>query len=239
MVFSERLSFAFRRPDLALRRVRGLPASEIHLDEIKAFVPAPSVILEAGAFDGTDTIRMAQTWPNALIHSFEPFPPIFAKLEEVTQDLTNVKRWPLALSNRTGQEEMFISLRPGDGSREPSWSESSSLRSPKEHLVVSPTVEFPERLLVNTTTLDQWASESNISRVDFAWLDLQGVELDVLQASPQLLSSIKAVHMEISRKELYEGQPVYPEVIEWMRGVGFELAIDRVSVHWGNALFVR
>ena len=71
------------------------------------------------------------------------------------------------------------------------------------------------------------------------WLDLQGMELSVLQASPDVLARTLVVSMEVSRHELYEGGALYPEVITWMRSQGFEAVIDRVLVAFGNMLFVN
>ena len=69
---------------------------------LKKLLPADPIIVEAGAFDGKDSKKMCQEWPNGIIHSFEPVPEIFALLGENTQDCPNIKRYPYALSNSTG-----------------------------------------------------------------------------------------------------------------------------------------
>ena len=131
---------------------------------------------------------------------------------------------------------MFVSDVPGvQGAR----GGSSSLLRPTGHEQMFPEVEFVETVDVPVTTLDLWAEEFEVGRVDFAWLDLQGMELAVLSASPRVLGGLTAVCMEVSRRELYADGPLYPEVVAWMQSQGFSVAVDRVPVIVGNMLFVR
>ena len=65
------------------------------------------------------------------------------------------------------------------------------------------------------------------------------MELAVLQASPEVLVQTRAIAIEVFRKELYEGSGLYPEVVAWLQSQGFEVAIDRVFVGFGNMLFVN
>jgi len=87
--------------------------------------------------------------------------------------------------------------------------------------------------------LSAWAAQEGVDRVDFMWLDMQGMELPVLRASPDLLAATAAVVMEVSREELYVDTPLYDEVVQWMTSQRFRVAIDRVGVTFGNMLFVR
>jgi hypothetical protein len=65
------------------------------------------------------------------------------------------------------------------------------------------------------------------------------MELRVLGASPVVLGAASVICLEVPRRELYAGNPVYDEVIGWMRERGFRVAIDRVNRTFGNVLFVR
>ena len=77
------------------------------------------------------------------------------------------------------------------------------------------------------------------SQIDMLWLDLQGMELPVLKASPDVLNRASAVVLEVSRQELYAGSGTYKEVAAWMSGHGFVIAVERVTTFFGNVLFVR
>ncbi len=87
-------------------------------------------------------------------------------------------------------------------------------------------------------TLDNWARDKGVDRIDFMWLDMQGMELPALKAAGPVLATTRAISMEVARKELYAGCARYDEIVSWMRGQGFRPAIDRVTFLAGNILFL-
>jgi FkbM family methyltransferase len=228
-----KLLFAATRPGLVLRRLRGLEVIDISLDEIAAHLGPAPVVVEAGAADGTDTERIARHWPQGTVHAFEPVPSSYQKLVERTRDLPNVVTHHLALSDAVGTATMHVS------SNAAGVADSSSLLTPTGHVEAFPDVAFDSSVEVPATTLDQWAADAGVRAVDFLWLDLQGMELRVLAASPRLLATARAVCLEVLRVELYDGNPLYDEVLSFMRDHGFDVAIDRVNRTFGNVLFVR
>lgn len=230
-----RVLFAGRRPDLAVRRLRGLEVDGISIEEIERTIGPPRTVFEAGACDGRDTVRMATAWPSASIYALEPIPSAYRVAAQAAQHLDNVDLRPLALSARIGTDRMHVSSW-ADGSPRP---HSSSLLKPTRHTAAHPTIVFRETVEVETLTLDAWLGSTNETVIDLLWLDLQGSELSVLRASPDALKRIRAVHMEVSREELYEKSPTYFEVLDWMASEGFKRAIDRVPAVSGNILFIR
>jgi FkbM family methyltransferase len=206
---------------------------------LKQFLPDNPIIVEAGAFDGNDTKKMAKQWPAGIIHAFEPVPEIYERLVNNTQNITNVFRYPLALSDHNGNAEFYIServTRPGIASQ------AGSLHKPKERLAHSPLI-FPRTTTVNTITLDQWAQDNNIMHIDLLWLDTQGHEQAILQAAPHMIKNINVVLAEVSFIESYEGQPQYQAFVTWMNAHGFDYVgrdfQDMPTSFFGNALFVR
>jgi len=216
-----RLGALLRKRDLGM-----IPKSYI-----KRFLPKNPVVVDAGAHIGRDTIEMARMWPSGTIHAFEPIPQLYSQLELNTASTKNITCYPMALSDRLGSFPIHVSSGFDDG--------SSSLLAPREHLTVHPQVEFLETIHVPTTTLDSWAKDNDISRVDFLWLDLQGHELSVLKASPKVLRTVIAIHTEVSLKTMYEGSALYPELRSWLEQKGFE--VKREALPWsdmGNVFFV-
>lgn len=209
------------------------------LDVIKPFLPDNPIIVEVGAFDGHDTKKMVSQWPNGIIHAFEPVPEIYDRLVTNTSMLNNVHRYPVALSNHTGNAEFYVSEKPNKPGIA---SQAGSLYKPKERLHHSPLI-FPRMTSVPTITLDQWADENGITTIDLLWLDTQGHELAILQAAPKMIEHIKVVFAEVSFIESYEGQPLYKDVVAWMEQHGFEQIgrdfVDTTNSFFGNALFVR
>lgn len=209
------------------------------IETIKQFLPNNPVVVEAGAFDGHDTKKIALQWPEGIVHAFEPVPEIYERLLKNTSMLSNVYRYPLALSDNTGTSEFYISEKP---TKPGIASQAGSLHKPKERLSRSPII-FPRMATVQTITLDQWADENGISAIDLLWLDTQGHELAILQAAPKMIHHIKVVLAEVSFIESYEGQPLYENVVTWMAEHGFEQVgrdfADTTQSFFGNALFVR
>jgi FkbM family methyltransferase len=200
---------------------------------IQRFLPAKPVIIDCGAHDGADTINMARRWPGARLHAFEPVPEVYARLRANTRAYPNIECYPLAISDRTGVDEMHISTGASDA--------SSSLLTPGTHLEDHPAVLFESKRQVETTTFSDWARDHGVSRVDLFWLDMQGSEPDALRASKDLLRTATAVYTEVSVKEVYHGISLYPEFRSWMAGQGFRVALEAVPDGWdaGNVLFVK
>lgn len=209
------------------------------IEILKQFLPDSPVIVEAGAFDGNDTIKMAGQWQAGTMYAFEPVPEIYERLIQNTHKYINVHSYPYALSDHNGTALFYVSERPDRPGRA---SQAGSLHKPKERLSKSPLI-FPRTALVQTITLDQWAYENNISKIDLLWLDTQGHELAILKAAPHMIKNIHVILAEVSFIESYEGQPPYEEVVVWMYDHGFELVgrdFDNTTTSFfGNALFCR
>jgi FkbM family methyltransferase len=206
---------------------------------ISPYLPENPCIIEAGAFDGCDTQKIATFFPKATIHAFEPVPTIFKKLEERTRCFPQIHRYQLALSDRTGNSTFYVSEKPTHPGIP---SQAGSLLQPKERLSHS-AMQFPYTIDVATITIDEWAQRSAIDLIDMLWLDLQGHELSVLQAASTMLPRVRVIYTEVSFIESYAGQPQYHQVRAWIESQGFTLlGTDFQEPHswfFGNALFVR
>jgi 2-O-methyltransferase len=214
------------------------------LSLIMSYLPNQPVILEAGAYIGTESVIMSKIWPEGHVHAFEPVPEIYHSLQETTKSSSNISTYPLALSQTNGAAIFYIS----EDVRAPNTaSASSSLRPPKEHLDVCDTVTFPRTITVQTQTLDSWAQANQINHVDFLWLDMQGSELEMLMASPEILKTVQVILTETIFIEAYQGQYLFPEMKKWMEEQGFSLIggnfnpeNPREEGRWfGDAIFVK
>lgn len=235
MASREKILFAASRPDLVFRKIRGLSVIEITPNEARRYLPNNPVILEAGALNGLDTVRLASEWPQGVVHAFEPVPSAYEDVVRRTCHLDRVRRYNVALSHSSGKSPMHVSSDVMGGPR----TDSSSLLRPADHLRLIPDVVFGDTIDVDTLTIDDWASQNGIGKVDFMWLDMQGSELGALKASPRIMATVSVVCMEVSRSEMYAGSGVYGDVCSWMKDLGFRIAINRVSLHFGNMMFVR
>lgn len=199
---------------------------------IQKYLPDNPVILDAGAYNGNDPIEMATMWPDATIHAFEPCPNTYEKLVKSTASFTNIHCYKLALSDKKGSQKLYVS----SGEHEI----SSSLLQPKEHLRYYAYVNFNDQIDVQTTTIDKWTTENNISKIDMLWLDMQGMEFLALKASPDILKTVNVIFTRITSVELYQGVQLFPEFKRWLEMQGFKFIKEEwVNAIEGNALFVR
>lgn len=209
------------------------------LAHIAPLLPQNPIIVEAGAFHGHDTLRMAARWPQGTIHAFEPVPELYTKLVAATVQHPNIKCYNFALSDHDGIATFYQSEKPNKPGIP---SQAGSLHKPKERLAHSP-IQFPSTIQVNTITLETWAKEHGVDHVDCLWLDMQGHELSVLEAAPHLLKTVRVIWAEVSFIESYEGLPLMPEVKAWIESQGFaEVGRDfenETDWFFGNMLFSR
>lgn len=68
--------------------------------------------------------------------------------------------------------------------------------------------------------------------VDFLKLDVQGAEPMVLKSARQTLQRTAVIHCEVEFAPIYAGQPLYPEVQQFLNTHGFELIDLLVSTRY-------
>ena len=154
-------------------------------------------------------------------------------LRSATVAFPNVTPVRVALGGTDGTVEMHVAKAQGSGA-----ADSSSILAPLRHREVFPHVDFVGEQCVELRTLDSLAEQFGI-HPRFLWLDVQGAELMVLGASPRTRASCRAVFMEVSRVQLYEGAPTYRTVVRQMMAWGFRPVLDQVGAVAGNILFAR
>lgn len=214
-------------------------AKKYLLDTLKKHLPPDPIIVEGGAFIGNDTLRMAHAWPEASIYAFEPVPEIFRHLYNNTKNYPNIYPVNLALGDTDGKRLFWPSQNPKKNS---SPSQAGSLLPPKERLNWS-NVSFLEPIELPTITLASWIKEQEIEHIDLLWLDLQGYELPVMQASESVITQIPLIYTEVHFIEAYQGQAQYHELKQWLESVGFTMIAkdfpEKPDWFFGNVLFIN
>lgn len=204
----------------------------VSLEFIGTFLPEDPVIVEAGAKFGTDTKKMSLFWPKGRIFTFEPVPELYSATVHNTRNYRNVKCCPLALSERSGEDTLFVSSGKSVG--------ASSLLRPNVHLNIHPDTFFNSEIEVRTISIDDFAEQENISAVDFLWLDTQGTELAIMKGAPRIMKTVKLIHTEVSLMEVYDNAPLYAEVRQWLESQGFCVIAEELPwADMGNVLFKR
>lgn len=195
---------------------------------LTTLLPKNSIIIEAGAHIGRDTVKLAALFPQGHVHAFEPNPHAYAQLIDTTKNINNITCYPYALSNKTGTAELQVSEQI---------SALSSLHSPTKILQEKPFLSF-HLVQVNTITINEWAQKHNINHIDFMWLDMQGHELAALQGAICLLQMVKALLVEVNLEQRYANQPLYQEIKGYLAQHNFYVYAEYLHHgSWGNALF--
>jgi FkbM family methyltransferase len=158
---------------------------------------------------------------------------IYNRLVYNTSAYSGIHCYKLALGNQNGVQFFYVSEGASDA--------SSSLLEPQDHLTDHPDTAFNNKIEVQTVTLDDWANQNNITKIDLLWLDMQGFELAMLKASKHILKSVSAIHTEVSTKETYKGVGLYKDYRAFLEEQGFTAVVEAIPEKWdmGNVLFVR
>lgn len=108
---------------------------------------------------------------------------------------------------------------------ETSWVYTGSLFKPNQKVgeaftalweTMIPVAEHP----VNTVALDDLLGDQVI---DYIKIDVQGGELAVFQGAERLLANTLVIHTEVEFVEMYENQPLFSDVDQYLRHQGFGL----------------
>jgi FkbM family methyltransferase len=152
----------------------------------------------------------------SIIYAFEPCPSTFAILEKnlLKNELTKVRAVQVALSDQTGEANLYVNAALKDG--------LNSLEDPSHS-----DAEVVGREAVQTITLDDFVARERVSRVDIMKVDVEGAELLVFRGGRKLLKRPDAPLI------LYEGYSwctagfhYHPVELMWhLEEFGYELFI--------------
>jgi len=167
----------------------------------------PRQIVDVGAFKGTWTTECMKVFPDAQYFLIDPLPANRAALAELASRHASVTPWFGAAGAHDG--ELVVHSHAD---------QSSPL------VAVEPEWRATESITVPMRTLDSFVSSGEIAPPQLIKADVQGYELEVLRGASETLASADAVLLEVSFRELYEGQPLAHEVIAFLGDRGFLIA---------------
>lgn len=99
--------------------------------------------------------------------------------------------------------------------------DSSSLLQPK---VAVAEESFPgfsfgsaAKIMVKVRPLDEIAREAGLGVIDLLKVDVQGAELDVFRGAGGVLERTRVIHVEVGFTPVYEAQPLFHQVYDFLR----------------------
>lgn len=202
----------------------------------------PLTIFEIGACEGLDTVRYARRFPNATVYAFEPVPSNVEELRKLLEEhsIRNVYVVEAAVSDTNEPATLHLSSTAKGHEKDGDWdygNKSSSLLAPDQHLKRYEFVAFNDTITVPSTTLTRFCTEQSIRHVDFVHMDVQGAELRVLAGAQ--MEAIGAIWLEVSKIQLYAGQPLVKDVKAFMKKHGFSLYLSKMGKVQGDQLYVN
>ncbi|MCH8148627.1 MAG: FkbM family methyltransferase [Planctomycetes bacterium] len=203
------------------------------MDDMKALLPEPRVILDCGANVGQSAASFRRAFPQADIYSFEPVRAVFQQLQSKCEEV-GVHAVRKAVGDRDGQATIHLTASP----------EASSLLGFQEGNPCAKWTKEVGEEVVDICTLDRWCRDSEVDphRVDLLKLDVQGGELKALHGAKALLRSVRMVYLEVSFVPMYKDSPLHAEIDSFMGECGFRqhgIYPSDQPHHWGDALFVK
>jgi FkbM family methyltransferase len=177
---------------------------------------SPDLVIDVGANEGQYAERMLQMARGIRIVSFEPLSSAHRKL---TQAARKYPRWQVAercaIGSASGSIEINISQN----------SQSSSILPMQPALLdAAPETAYVAQESVPIKRLDA-VIQQYLRSGETAYLkvDTQGYEEQVLLGAEGLLPSLSGIQLELSLVELYQGERLAFDMIEFVESLGFHL----------------
>jgi FkbM family methyltransferase len=228
---------------LEISRAKKSATVDLHtaLLEFHAYKPIRRVI-DVGANIGQTAVEFARLFPEAQIHSIEPYSIAFAALKEASQSLPNVSPHNLAIGNSTGETALRVHKA----------SVTNSILTPAMRATELLGNELLESAgagyeLVRMETIEQFCRNQAIDAIDLLKSDTQGYEDRVLDGCGELLtpSKIRLFMLEVLFIDHYQCQADFGRIYSYLLERGYKLyglynlhTTVRSGYMWADAVFV-
>jgi len=199
-------------------------------------------IFDVGAHIGQTAERLTAAFPQALIYSFEPDPASFAKLRALADSVGRIHAINAAVGDTDGHAAFYVNR----------FDETSSLLKAapgaSQYLLDASGLTLHSEISVPVFSLDRFCEEHGITRIDLLKLDAQGYEMRILDGAWALVGrlAIPLIYLEVSFVRIYEGQPLFPEIYQYLFERGYRLVwLYETSFHThfyclgANAIFIH
>ncbi|MEH2342465.1 MAG: FkbM family methyltransferase [Nostoc sp.] len=181
------------------------------------------LVLDVGANTGQYYNFLRELGYSGKVVSFEPLSDAYSQLAKMSK---KHPAWQIAPRTAIGNSEGEISINISGNSQS-----SSLLPMLDSHKTACPESNYIGTETVNITHLDYIAPHYITAHNKvFLKLDVQGFEQQVLEGAKGILPQIKGIQLEMSLVQLYQGEPLFREMLDYMVQIGY-------SLHWLKPTF--
>jgi FkbM family methyltransferase len=173
-----------------------------------------STIVDIGANRGQFSLVARRCFPAARIIAFEPLNPAAERFRNALHGDSLVTLHQVAIGHSKGDATMHVAAEDDSSSLLPITELQRSLFAGTRE-VATATVEVD--------TLSGRIKDGELQSPALLKIDVQGYELAVLHGCDSLLPRFSHVYIECSFVELYAGQALAAEVIDYLSDHGFDL----------------
>jgi FkbM family methyltransferase len=192
-------------------------------------------ILHIGACLGEEK-PFYETFNPEKIYWFEPNPNLISELSnKIKSEKYESILFPYAVGKENGS--LPFNIIGDDRETNPG---CSSLRNLKEHSKMYPNIKWKNSVMVDVVNIDSFITENNlVQEFDLVSLDTQGNDFDILSSS-QFIFTARAIVIETSELELYDGQVVEKELTKFLESKGFiKEYYSKFHPSWGDTLYIK
>lgn len=173
-------------------------------------------ILDVGANNGAYGRELRQGGYHGKVLSFEPLTQAHGNLKNIAASDSN---WfiadRMALGDESGEVEINISENLVSSS-------ILDMNSRHEQSAQESRYTAKEKTPLNRLDQVDLSALGDVKKL-FLKIDTQGFEMPVLKGAEGILENIHGIQVELSLVELYDGQMLYRDIIEWLAERGFHL----------------
>lgn len=182
-------------------------AAGIEHEKLLKNIPSCHLIVDVGANRGQFSLVARRFFPKALIYSFEPQPKPARLYKALFKGDPQVIFFNGGIGPIAGKFPMHVSLKD----------DSSSL-FPISHLqnYFFPGTYKKDEILVEIGPLDYWLKNVMFHSPALLKIDVQGYELEVLRGCENLLDNFQYIYVEASFYELYMGQALADQIVDFL-----------------------
>lgn len=202
-----------RRPDLFRVFIRsGVAASVEHIDVLRSLTCAS--VVDVGANRGQFSLIARYCFPVADIFSFEPLNGAARRFHSLFKSDHRVFLFNSAIGPSEYAVDMHVSERDDS---------SSLLPITERQNALFPGTAEAHKTSVKVARLATLLADRKLTQPCLLKLDVQGFELQALHGCESCLHQVDSVYVECSFMELYAGQALADEIIEWLGQRAFRL----------------
>lgn len=192
------------------------------------FPDSMMTVVDAGARGGGELVRWAALEKNLRLLNFEPDPKAYEIIQSRAKGHPgDVRTFTTALARTQKQRPLYLSIASEYNTsllpinleryRRKGW----TYRGKKVRL--SDIYEIARTEAVDCISLDDFAVQESVKDIDYIKVDIEGAELELLEASPHALDQAVGVSVDVIFHEDWIGAPVFADVDRFLRSKGFAL----------------